>query len=466
MLMKWMKECRMPDPFADTPALKPQVATPGAKQPLAQRNILLLQGLMGPLFRRIGQALRRDGYGVYKVNFNGGDRLFWRLPNGIDYRGSLDDWPGTLKNLIGDLGITDVVLFGDCRPMHVAATAVCRELRIPVHVFEEGYIRPDWVTLELGGVNGHSTLPRDPAWYRAEAASLPEPPEHHPVPSSFRRRALEGVAYNAADVLTRWHYPYWENHRPWHPLVEAMGWMRRLLRRKSAAMRSQALIADLETRDSPYMLFPLQLDSDAQIRLHSSFAGIADALRMVIASFAAHAPAQLRLVIKEHPLDNGVRDWRHETASLAALHGVGDRVDYLESGDIVPAARRSKGVVTINSTSGTLALALGVPVIALGRAVYDIEGITFQGALDDFWSNPGQPEAETFAAFRRVLIDRCLVAGGFFSEEALVKVTEGVIGRLEAASPLKPVAVTQAGPTVDRKATRSLTWNSALTSHK
>lgn len=427
----------MPSPSVGPSPPAPQVAAPGAALPLAQRNILLLQGLMGPLFRRVGQALRRDGYGVYKVNFNGGDRLFWRLPNGIDYTGPLSEWPDTLKQIIAQHQITDVVLFGDCRPHHMMATAACRHLHIPVHVFEEGYIRPDWVTLELGGVNGHSSLPRDPSWYRAEAAKLGPAPEHHPVPSSFRRRALEGVAYNAGDVLTRWHYKHWENHRPWHPLVEAMGWIRRLRRRRAAEERSAALIARLEATNDPYVLFPLQLDSDAQIRLHSSFAGIADALRMVIASFAARAPAGMRLVVKEHPLDNGVRDWRHETASLAALHGVPERVDYLESGDIVPVAQRARGMVTINSTSGTLALAFGVPVIALGQAVYDIEDVTFQGPLDDFWGEPGRPDVETFAAFRRVLIDRCLVAGGFFSEVALAKVTEGVIARLELASPLR-----------------------------
>jgi capsular polysaccharide export protein len=170
---------------------------------------------------------------------------------------------------------------------------------------------------------------------------------------------------------------------------------------------------------------------------------------LVIVSFAAHAPAGMRLVIKEHPLDNGVRDWRHETQSLAAMHGVADRVDYLESGDIVRVARDAKGMVTINSTSGTLALALGVPVIALGQAVYDIEDITFQGRLDDFWSDPGHPDQETFLAFRRVLIDRCLVAGGFFSEQALMKVTDGVIARLEAASPIRAVSNRQAGLALD-----------------
>lgn len=407
---------------------------PGAP---GQRHVLLLQGLMGPLFRRLGQELIRSGHKVYKINFNGGDRLFWRLPNGIEYRGSLDDWPATLAQVIRENEITDVALFGDCRDHHLPATRVCRELGVPVHVFEEGYVRPDWVTLEQGGVNGHSSLPRDPAWYREAAAALPPVPAHAQVPSSFRRRATEGLLYNAADVLTRWHYPHWTNHRPWHPLVEAMGWTRKLLRRKQSQASAAQLIHRLETSGDPYFLFPLQLDSDAQIRLHSPFAGIADALRLVIGSFAAHAPADVRLVVKEHPLDNGVRDWRQETADMATLFGVSSRVDYMAWGDIVPVTRRARGVVTINSTSGTLALAEGVPVVALGHAVYDIADITYQCGLDAFWQNPAAPDAETFAAFRRVLIERCLIPGGFFSEEALAKVVRHAVARFEG-QPIAP----------------------------
>ena len=436
------------------PDALPKIAAPGATPLPQRREILLLQGLMGPLFRRVGQALRRRGYGVHKVHFNGGDRLFWRLPGGIDYRGAPEDWPDALAALIRERGITDVILFGDCRPLHIAAIATCRALHVPVHVFEEGYIRPDWVTFEPGGVNGHSSLPRDPAWYLAEAARLPPAPEHRQVPSSFRRRAAEAVVYNSADVFTRWYYPHWQNHRPWHPLVEAAGWIRRLRRRRQAAERSRVLVERLLGRAAPYVLFPLQLDSDAQIRLHSDFAGISDALRLVIESFARHAPPELRLVIKEHPLDNGVRDWCGEAAALAARHGVADRIDYMESGDIVPVAHAARGMVTINSTSGTLALAAGVPVIALGQAVYDIAGITDQRGLDAFWRDPVAPDPAVFAAFRRVLIDRCLVPGGFFSDAALDAVTQGVVARFEAASPLRLTEATgQDAPTPLPRAT-------------
>jgi capsular polysaccharide export protein len=291
--------------------------------------------------------------------------------------------------------------------------------------------------MELGGVNGNSSLPRDPNWYRETAAALPPVPEHVKVPSSFRRRALEGLAYNVADVLTRWYYPHWSNHRPWHPLVEGAGWVRKLSRRRGREAAAVALATQLEVRQAQYFLFPLQLDSDAQIRIHSPFAGVADALTMVIASFALHAPADVRLVIKEHPLDNGVRDWEQETADIAERFGVANRVDYLAFGDIERIAQNALGMVTINSTSGTLGLAQGVPVVVLGHAVYDIADITYQDGLDSFWQRPVPPDSATFAAFRRILIERCLIPGGFFSDEALEKVVEHAIARFERR-PLQP----------------------------
>ena len=386
---------------------------------------------MGPFFRRLGQGLRGAGHAVFKVNFNGGDRAYWRLPGGIDYRGTLDEWPATFARLLETHAISDVMLFGDCRDYHVAALEECRARGVTAWVFEEGYVRPDWVTMEIGGVNGHSSLPGDPQWYRDRAASLPPLPDHHKVPSSFRRRASEGVWYNTADVLTRWRYPGWRTHRPWHPVVEGVGWARKLTRRSDRQTEGAALIARLLEQADPFFLFPLQLDSDAQIRLHSPFAGIVEALKVVLQSFADHAPANTRLVVKEHPLDNGVRDWELETADQAQRFGIADRVDYLAWGDIEAIAERALGMVTINSTSGTLGLAKGVPVVVLGKAIYDLPDLTFQHGLDRFWTEATPPDADTFAAFRRVLIDHCLIPGGFFSDEALDKVVAHAIARFE-----------------------------------
>ncbi len=401
-----------------------------------KRRVMLLQGLMGPFFRRLGIALRQAGHAVFKVNFNGGDRAYWGLPNGIDYRGTLADWPGVFESLLERHAITDVMLFGDCRTHHMAALEICHARGVTIWVFEEGYIRPDWVTLEIGGVNGHSQMPRDPRWYRQRAAELLPVPEHRKVPASFRRRATEGLIYNAVDVLTRWRYPGWKTHRPWHPLVEGMGWARKITKHNERKRLGIELLERLRAENMAYYLFPLQLDSDAQIRLHSPFAGMIEAIKLVLESFAAHAPADARLVVKEHPLDNGVRDWQLETADLARRFGIANRVDYLAWGDIEAIAEDALGVVTVNSTAGTLALAQGVPVVVLGKAVYDLPDLTFQDGLDQFWIEATAPDATTFAAFRRVLIDECLIPGGFFSDEALAKVVEHAIARFEGRAVL------------------------------
>jgi capsular polysaccharide export protein len=398
---------------------------------------MLLQGLMGPFFQRLGRGLREAGHAVFKVNFNGGDRAYWGLPGGIEYRGTLEDWPEVFAQLLAKHQITDVMLFGDCRDHHMGAVELCRAHGVTVWVFEEGYIRPDWVTMENGGVNGHSLLSRDPHWYRDRAAELPPVPQHRKVPSSFRTRALQGLRYNAADVLTRWRYPGWRTHRPWSPLVEGMGWARKLMRREERSQQGEALLARLHEAKAGYFLFPLQLDSDAQIRLHSPFAGMSPAIELVLRSFAEHAPENTRLVVKEHPLDNGVRDWQRETSDFAQQFGVADRVDYLGWGDIEAIAEQALGMVTVNSTSGTLALARGVPVVVLGKAVYDLPDLTFQGGLDRFWTTATPPDAATFAAFHRVLIDECLIPGGFFSDEALDKVVTHAIARFEGR-PLLP----------------------------
>lgn len=401
----------------------------------SKKNFLLLQGLMGPFFQYIGRALRKNGHNVWKINFNGGDELFWRLPGGIPFRNNYGAWPAFLGHTLQKHTITDVLLFGDCRELHRQAILICREMNIAVHVFEEGYIRPDWVTLELGGVNGNSNLPKDPDWYYQRAKGLPPAAPHNAVPSSFKRRALEGVAYNTATILLKWRFPYWTDYRPWPPLVEGVGWLRRLSRRKKAQQRSLALTQWLLEGPKPYMLLPLQLDADAQLRLHSSYSGIAEVITEVLISFARHAPLEMRLVIKEHPLDNGVQDWKKLVSRLATAHGISNRVDYMELGDIAEIVSQARGVVTVNSTTGTLALAKNVPVLTLGQAVYDVPGLTAQCSLKEFWTAPPAPDTLTFAAFRRVLIDQCLIPGGFFSEEGLEKLTRSTVARLEHYKP-------------------------------
>ncbi len=378
-----------------------------------RREILFLQGPPGSFFRDLAEALDARGHGVHRINFNGGDLLDWR-GEGVNYAGGDAAWPVFLTRLVRARGITDLVLFGDCRPLHRNARAAASGLGLTVHVFEEGYVRPDWVTLERGGVNGFSDLPADPQWYRDATRSLGPVPERPRLPSAIGRRARASVLYNLAAVLTGAMFPRYRTHRPWHPAVEAAGWMRRTLRRRLATPGGRDPAA---LEGEAYFLLPLQLDSDYQLRAHSDYGGMQPALVRILTSFARHASQAARLVVKEHPLDNGLRDWRRRTLDCAGALNIADRVVFLEDGDIDGLVAGAQGVVTVNSTTGTLALAAGVPVITLGRAVYDIAGLTHQGSLDTFWRARQQPDPTLFEAFRRVLADRCLLWGGFYAME-------------------------------------------------
>ena len=55
------------------------------------------------------------------------------------------------------LGLLALIGYGlRPRPIEVESGTVTRG-PLTVHVVEEGYLRPDWVTIEQGGVNGHSS---------------------------------------------------------------------------------------------------------------------------------------------------------------------------------------------------------------------------------------------------------------------------------------------------------------------
>jgi capsular polysaccharide export protein len=111
-------------------------------------------------------------------------------------------------------------------------------------------------------------------------------------------------------------------------------------------------------------------------------------------------------------------DWRAVTGHIGAGQrlAVADRLIVVDGGDLDKILARCRTVVTVNSTVGSLALARGLPVIALGAAVYDIPGLTHQGELPEFWDAPRPPEADLFDAFRRVLAARCLILGSFLTK--------------------------------------------------
>lgn len=394
-----------------------------------RREFLFLQGPPGPFFRDLAAALAEHGCGVHRINLSGGDRYDWPL-EATDYRGMKRNWPMFLDRYLRARGITDMVLFGDCRPMHQTALRIAQLRGVHIHVFEEGYIRPDWMTLERDGVNGHSPMERDPNVILTEADHLPPVPQLPPITADFKRRARDSYWHYHHVFTRRWQFPFYRTHRPGSLLLDAFGWAWRLAMRARRQRQAVQTLATLAGRD--FFILPLQLTGDFQIRQHSPFGSMSVALDYVLDSFAHFAPPEAVLLVKAHPLDSSYTNWRSRLTQNARRLGIEGRVFYIDGGDLDALSAAAKGMVCVNSTSATLALEAGTPVAVLGDAIYDIRGITHWGGLDSFWNRPSPPDGALWDAFKRLLHARCLVRGGLASASANAILVRNSVARLLA----------------------------------
>lgn len=380
----------------------------------SDKNVLLLQGPHGPFFSRVAQALREAGAkSVEKINFNGGDHFYF--PSQAQaYRGQLADWPDYLDIFLRTHGIDCILVFGDCRPIHAAAGRVAQERGVQYWVFEEGYIRPNFITLEQHGVNALSSLPTSRDVYDAwPHTSLPEEVS---VPASFGLAALYAMVYfTAATLAWPWFWRY-QHHRSLS-MLDGLCWVRSYWRKKHFQTVEANVLDGLKPNEGQkFFLAVLQVASDAQVIVHSPFQSVAEFIVDTVESFAQHAPADVVLLIKHHPMDRGYSDYSQLIGSLSKAFGLDNRVRYIHDQHLPTLLAHAEGVVTINSTVGLSALFHGTPVITRGDSIYSLPGLTCQGSLEEFWRTPQdfKPDGVLHTKFRHYVTVHTQINGSFY----------------------------------------------------
>ncbi|MEX3693372.1 capsule biosynthesis protein [Paraburkholderia sp. BR14263] len=388
---------------------------PGGWHYFSGKRVLLLQGPVGPFFSKLRAALQEAGASsVDRINLNAGDWLF-ASGSSINYRGRQRDWSAFLDSVLTELGTEVVMLFGDCRPYHVVACEVARARGVAVWVFEEGYVRPDFVTLERDGTNGHSLLPRDPLFYR----SLPERAARaaRQTGRTFRYLVLWGALYGVASTAGRVMFPHYRHHRSLD-LSEAYCWLRAAWRKLMYRVKERGMLNYLtRQRSKHYFLVSLQTAIDSQIRVHSRFPSMTAFIEEVICSFAQSENTDYQLVFKHHPLDRGHSDYTKAISRLACRYGVQGRVLYLHDQHLPTLLEHAIGLVVVNSTVGLSGIHHALPVKALGKAIYDMEGLTFQGPLDDFWGSAQRsaPDMKLYERYRAFVVEQTQLNGSFYT---------------------------------------------------
>ncbi|SIS79706.1 capsule biosynthesis protein [Paracoccus saliphilus] len=387
----------------------------------AQRVFLLLQGPHGPFFDRLSRILRASGADVWRCGFNAGDEFFWSDKlRFIRHTGTSEDWPAHLEQILSEKNVTDIVLYGDVRPIHATARKLASQRGLRIHVFEEGYLRPYWISYERGGSNGNSALMHIPlaemrTVLRDTMNEIRRPPARW---GDMRHHKFYGAFYHFLVLVANRAYRHYRSHRTVSVMREFRLNLRRFLLGPVHNIATSTQWNKFRRAGWPYSLVLMQLEHDSNFLGHSSFSSNADFVETVVEEFARSAPQHHHLLFKAHPLEDGRADNRAAIRDAAARHGISNRVHYLRGGKLAMLLSQARSIVTVNSTAAQQALWRSLPVKTLGKAIYNKPGLVSEQTLADFLAQPDPPDPNAYRILRDYLLQTSQIPGGFYSERS------------------------------------------------
>jgi capsular polysaccharide export protein len=396
---------------------------------LKPKNFCFLQGPVSPFFKLLAKKLNSCGFKTYKINLCLGDWIFGISYEQVNYRGRLEEWADFIRGFYIKYNISYVLMTGEQRQYHIIANNIARELGIPIVVTDLGYFRPDWISFELNGMSGDSLFPKDKDEIIQLSKLLPSVSWEKKYADSFFYQSLYEIIYCFSSIGPfRLLYPFYKPYPRYHPIKMFLGTGLHLL--KTAWRKKSTNKRILLLTGSEYYFFPLQMQFDYQILAYSKYESMRDAIQEVIISFAQNACKNSKLVIKEHPLDENITNWRNICLGLAKKEGVDGRVLYFDGGDLDFIIKNSLGIITINSTVGLTSLMHGKATYVLGEAIYKIDELTCHISLDKFWNAPIAPNLKLRDAFIKLLAHSVQIRGTYHCKEGLKSAVEAAALRL------------------------------------
>lgn len=381
------------------------------------RHFLYLQGPLSPFYADLSAEIAKEPVVQSRIVLNGGDKAFPFNGGTVDYTGRLSQWREYVQEFMVSKMVTDLVLYGDCRKYHRIAVTVARINGIRVWVFEEGYLRPDFITFERNGVNGYSEFENDGRVDEFKGRTV-----QHPK-NLMLTRAAYAARYYFNRTLRLIKFRHYEHHRKGGTLYEGWSWMLSMVRKPLYKVRDALQWAWVKSKGQTHNIYivPLQVHNDSQIHVHSDYESVEEFLKEVIYSFCLDAPDNSILVVKHHPMDRGFCNYSKVIRRASEFLRPGCKIVYGHEFRLPEMYKYAAGCITVNSTVGISALINAVPVKAMGTAIYNIEGLTNQDSLHQFWSSPGSVNTKIRKEFLNRLKVRTQLKGFFYSrDEALV----------------------------------------------
>jgi capsular polysaccharide export protein len=383
------------------------------------KNILLLQGPMGSFFNTLDKKFTNEEASTFRIGFNAGDKFFAQYNHYTPYIDKPENWVEFISNYYKTHDIHKLFVFGDCRFYQAIAIKIAKKLEIEVYVFEEGYLRPNFITLEKYGVNAHSEQPKDRDFYDnliVDNTLVAEIEHLKNFGSTFPKMAREAIFYYWIANIFSYKYPHYKHHRCFSLWNEFKAGCLNIFRKYKYRISEKGLNEKCEKElDKRYYFVPLQTHGDFQIQTHSKYEHIEEFIKEVITSFAKNSDKDTFLVFKHHPVDRGRKNHAKYIKNIAYTLGIKDRVIITWDVHLPTFLKHAIGTIVINSTVGISSLYHHTPTICLGEAIYDIEGLTSKDiSIDDFWKNYTEVDNELFRKYKAYLIKTTQINSNFY----------------------------------------------------
>ena len=395
----------LPQELPATVTKDPVSVNKAGGNPTKKRKILVVQGDWEAGMSLLSLDLKDAGHELGKVVFCVPDLIYkFRGITTHTFREPLKDFEKWLRNLIESEGYDTLFLYNHYRPYNQVAWDLADELTLDCWVFELGLIRPNCVM-----VFDRKNIPLTSMATEWENLLQTSPPvEKTETPRELCRVSTPAklTVFGTNFLVSRITSPIFPNFvdqrdmNLWKHVKHGIIYLWRFVERTGDDEYDPLFAGELSGN---YFTVPLQVHSDTQIIKNSKFESIEDFIEYVVTSFAKHAPEHTKLVFKVHPMDRGYKDYQDLIYELDQKIG-GGRLLYVDRVHLPTLLDHTLGTININSSVGISALIHRCPVIALGKAVYDLPNLTFQGELDQFWTENTKPHDQHVKQFLNLLL--------------------------------------------------------------
>lgn len=368
------------------------------------RRVLLVQTDWEMGLASFANDLEDSGHQVFKAVLNASDYFFKlkKIPT-LTFRDKFENFQSWLESVVDEKEIDTIIVYNPYRPFNKVACEVAKNKGLGLVQFDQGLLRPLHVSVFYGADFPFREIKE--LWADSDLKGqwqAPTVPHPELSVSSARKNFYFGLSVLFALIFS-FRFPHYKDQQKMslrkHLLSAILNGYRFLVRSGESRRYVPKLIGPWSGK---FFLVPLQLEHDVQIQINSPFSKVEEMIDQVADSFEAQADPVDRLIFKIHPLDRGYKTFKTKFAEIQKRIGK-DRVFLVDRVPLSVLLDRAKGVVTVNSTVGLTALRHLTPVKTLGSAFYDLDGLTFSGELDEFWTNHQRPQREDVRQFINML---------------------------------------------------------------